>query len=963
MQKRPYVEILEQPAANGVRFRYKNEKQSSVIYGASSTHDKKTFPSFRLLNYTGHAVAIISCVSKDTPYRPHPTAIVGKPHCNKGICRIDFLTRKSDPTKVSLKNIGLQCCKKADAEKILTEREILRVDPYRTGYNHKTNAVYDASCVRLCLQIFLKSDDSSKVITVPPVVSNPITDSRYASELRICDISDVTSSTSGGKKIILLCNRVTKNNIKIRFYQNGKDDSLKWEAWADFRPTNVHNHVAISFKTPPYVTNDITEPVTVMMQLVRTTDGHQSEPRLFYYLPDYSNEEYIRKAKKRKIIENLSFFESARGVDFAEEKGNCGNDELNIKHQKTGIQGMQDGASRNQTTPLYVDQPKDGRPALCTQNYQTLFEDGVKINNKSQFVPLNTNQQPKMRPTELEQRQPCLASPPCCDPHVYLNDVSENPLFTINTYAQAPPRNCNGNDDIDTFLRAMLNIREYFVKTFSVSVLYTTNRRSTFLVRKLLSSRMLIMFIQAKYKLLIVIAVILNAYDCANIEEHPLRISLTISSKFHHLEISWFNLKPIEGVILITNEEPTGPYHKLTFAEDQYYATTTEKEDGNATSTVRYDQMYQDSMEMFELRAQDKNIVWTYGVANKSAKYWLQPTEKYGWITTNIPFNMEMYKNVSIHTKCYGYWAVYLNSYDEVKATACISAYPTWMNDMKDHIGRFKFRDLFLAGTHDSGSYRERFDPMKNETLVTKYALTQDDDIYGQLMHGVRYLDIRIGYYRASQPVFWVNHGITRQQSLTNVLQQVKDFVLETNEIVIFDVQEWPVGFSKKLEIHRSLVHFIQNEIGDLLVDPNLTWDSTLNEIWKTKRNIILGYDMLPVVHEFPSYLWHSVQQRWGNVQSLADLKRYLSPTRNFVLFTSRPVADMAELTPNTWDVLTDRFGGLRRMADQTNRHICRWYIEEWGSMTNIVAVDFVRGTNLVETSLYWNRKKNVISG
>lgn len=91
----------------------------------------------------------------------------------------------------------------------------------------------------------------------------------------------------------------------------------------------------------------------------------------------------------------------------------------------------------------------------------------------------------------------------------------------------------------------------------------------------------------------------------------------------------------------------------------------------------------------------------------------------------------------------------------------------------------------------------------------------------------------------------------------------------------------------------------------------------------------------------------------------------------------------MAELTPNTWDVLTDRFGGesdviysydqttlkqmifsrsgLRRMADQANRHISRWYIEEWGPMTNIVAVDFVRGTNLVETALYWNGKKDIL--
>lgn len=69
----------------------------------------------------------------------------------------------------------------------------------------------------------------------------------------------------------------------------------------------------------------------------------------------------------------------------------------------------------------------------------------------------------------------------------------------------------------------------------------------------------------------------------------------------------------------------------------------------------------------------------------------------------------------------------------------------------------------------------------------------------------------------------------------------------------------------------------------------------------------------------------------------------------------------MAELTPNTWDVLTDRFGGLRKMADQTNREVSRWYIEEWPTTTNIVAVDFVRGTNLMETSILWNAKKDIL--
>lgn len=80
-------------------------------------------------------------------------------------------------------------------------------------------------------------------------------------------------------------------------------------------------------------------------------------------------------------------------------------------------------------------------------------------------------------------------------------------------------------------------------------------------------------------------------------------------------------------------------------------------------------------------------------------------------------------------------------------------------------------------------------------------------------MHGVRYLDIRVGYYRASQPAFWVNHGITKQQSLTKVLQQVRDFVLETNEIVIFDVQEWPIGKFFQIRHSRTINEIHSNPI------------------------------------------------------------------------------------------------------------------------------------------------------
>lgn len=77
-----------------------------------------------------------------------------------------------------------------------------------------------------------------------------------------------------------------------------------------------------------------------------------------------------------------------------------------------------------------------------------------------------------------------------------------------------------------------------------------------------------------------------------------------------------------------------------------------------------------------------------------------------------------------------------------------------------------------------------------------------------------------------------------------------------------------------------------------------------------------------------------------------------------FSRYSSRPIADMAELTPTGWDLLTDRFDGLRRMADQTNRHLSKWYSETWGPLANVVALDFYRGTNLIDIAIYWNKKK-----
>lgn len=74
-----------------------------------------------------------------------------------------------------------------------------------------------------------------------------------------------------------------------------------------------------------------------------------------------------------------------------------------------------------------------------------------------------------------------------------------------------------------------------------------------------------------------------------------------------------------------------------------------------------------------------------------------------------------------------------------------------------------------------------------------------------------------------------------------------------------------------------KLIELIESEIGDLMINPKLTWNANLDEIWRTKRNIIVSYDDFSVINKLSSLLWPSVQQRWGNVQTVDDLRNYLS--------------------------------------------------------------------------------------
>jgi len=285
-EEKPYVRILEQPASHKLRFRYKCEgRGAGALQGVSSSPDKKTFPKIQIVGYKGPAVVVVSCVTHDSDVpKTHPhnlvsPASVGREGCKKGVCTVYV---NNEEMTAEFPHLGVQCVRRKDVHQSLSNRQQIKVDPFRQGFSHADNSALDLNAIRLCFQAFLENPSSpgKYKVVLDPVVSHPIFDAKAKKELQIMDMSDNSSSVEGGKKIILLCEKITREDIKVRFY----DPINGWEGWGQFSASNVHKQYGISLVTPAY-----THPLTgagvrrVRVELVKPSDGATSEHVDFYY--------------------------------------------------------------------------------------------------------------------------------------------------------------------------------------------------------------------------------------------------------------------------------------------------------------------------------------------------------------------------------------------------------------------------------------------------------------------------------------------------------------------------------------------------------------------------------------------------------------------------------------------------------------------------------------------------------
>uniref|UniRef100_A0A672K815 Transcription factor p65-like n=1 Tax=Sinocyclocheilus grahami TaxID=75366 RepID=A0A672K815_SINGR len=238
----PYVEIIEQPKARGMRFRYKCEGRSAgSIPGEKSNESTKTHPAIKVHNYSGPLRVRISLVTKNQPYKPHPHELVGK-DCKHGYYEADLQERRIH----SFQNLGIQCVKKKDVGDAVSCRLQTQNNPFNIPEPRIWEEEYDLNAVRLCFQVSITLP-SGELFSLEPVVSQPIYDNRApnTAELKICRVNRNSGSCRGGDEIFLLCDKVQKEDIEVRFFQDS------WESKGSFSQADVHRQVAIVFRPPP----------------------------------------------------------------------------------------------------------------------------------------------------------------------------------------------------------------------------------------------------------------------------------------------------------------------------------------------------------------------------------------------------------------------------------------------------------------------------------------------------------------------------------------------------------------------------------------------------------------------------------------------------------------------------------------------------------------------------------------
>ena len=297
------------------------------------------------------------------------------------------------------------------------------------GFGHVTsNGALDV--VRLCFCAYVK-EEGNWVRLTDPVVSRVIKDSHVFNDLKIVDYSDDWAAVDTQKKILILCEKLGKNDVEVHFAQQGRDGGRILEK-VKIADTDIHHQYGISLKTPR-ITGNIQEPAMCSMKLHSPKTREDSNSVNFTFFPSgqmpsaHVDEVHnvVRTNSKRSRQPNNS------DVDCPAETS-LGQVYVPPKRQGPDLDFVGEGPSDNGVVlrgPMVRPALCDQQPRLQNQEVSNCFDDA---NDNAREVEL----------IDIIRSALTVSTPP--PPEDILNlAVASNGLATIDVSDIANPSNLN----------------------------------------------------------------------------------------------------------------------------------------------------------------------------------------------------------------------------------------------------------------------------------------------------------------------------------------------------------------------------------------------------------------------------------------------------------------------------------------------------------------------------------------
>ncbi|KAI4459558.1 nuclear factor nf-kappa-b protein [Holotrichia oblita] len=333
--KPPYLTIVEQPI-DKFRFRYKSEMAGThgSLTGINSDKTRKqTYPTVKLNNFFERD-AIIRCSlyqnGSSDDRQPHAHRLIMKHGHEERDDPHDLLVTKDNGYEASFHSMGIIHTAKKHIvgelkrkKTLLKLEEVARLDKIKRNLSIKeeveigTSADEECKSINLnivCLRFdaFRRENDILYPIC-KPIYSHAINNLKSAltGELKIVRMDHSSSPAKGNREIFMLVEKVTKKNIKIRFFELDEEENEMWSEYGKFNDLDVHHQYAIVFRTPPYKDLNIDEQKKVFIELERPSDGSRSEPREFTYIPSSQNYKTGMKRPRTSMYSSSEYSSSS----------------------------------------------------------------------------------------------------------------------------------------------------------------------------------------------------------------------------------------------------------------------------------------------------------------------------------------------------------------------------------------------------------------------------------------------------------------------------------------------------------------------------------------------------------------------------------------------------------------------------------------------------------------------------